>query len=337
MLNISPPILSIVIPVYNTSAYLDKCLRSIFEQAYSGFEVIIIDDGSTDNSLNLCEAWAGRFKNIRIVSKSNEGQGVARNIGISMAKGDYICFVDSDDWIEANFFARALGYFDGPDVDFINFGFDYYSLDGCRFKGFRGFGVSELVGDKIFAQALLDYDVYSSPCNKIYRREFLLANKLQFPPLRANEDLYFSRAVSRVARRTVFCSDVLYHVLVRPGSTTRSMSLDNFRSAESLVRLEHEKFSTDVDGGRFEIHFRAHIVKFFSHMLVMAAFRIDGADDYVQCHAIAARCGFLRYSEDPEVLKLLKPRNKFYARLCRNPKFLRLTAAVMKKFSVVPY
>lgn len=93
--------ISIIIPVYNAEKYLPKCIDSILQQTYQDFELILVDDGSTDNSLSVCEKYAERDKRIRVLHKQNGGQGSARNLGLSVFNGDYVTFIDSDDWVDS--------------------------------------------------------------------------------------------------------------------------------------------------------------------------------------------------------------------------------------------
>ena len=94
------PLISIIIPVYNTEAYIDRCLRSVVDQTYRNLEILLIDDGSTDDSTAKCEQWAKEDARIRLIRQENRGAGAARNHGLQLAKGEYIGFTDSDDWIE---------------------------------------------------------------------------------------------------------------------------------------------------------------------------------------------------------------------------------------------
>ena len=92
--------ISVIIPVFNSSLYLDHCLSTVVNQTLKDIEIILIDDGSTDNSLSIIKGYAKKYSNIKYISKANEGQAIARNLGIQMASGEFIAFVDSDDYIE---------------------------------------------------------------------------------------------------------------------------------------------------------------------------------------------------------------------------------------------
>lgn len=93
--------ISIIVPIYNTEKYLSKCINSILQQTYQDFELILIDDGSTDNSLTICKKYSEKDERIKVLHKENGGQGSARNLGLSVFRGDYVTFIDSDDWIDS--------------------------------------------------------------------------------------------------------------------------------------------------------------------------------------------------------------------------------------------
>lgn len=100
--------ISVIIPIYNAEEYMNKCISSVVNQSYGNLEIILIDDGSTDNSSEICDRWKKIDSRISVLHKKNEGPGVARNIGIEMARGEYITFVDSDDWVESLMYENML-------------------------------------------------------------------------------------------------------------------------------------------------------------------------------------------------------------------------------------
>lgn len=103
-------LLSVIVPVYNVKSYIDRCIRSILTQSYRDIELVLIDDGSTDGSSLLCDEWAKKDKRIVVVHKVNEGVSAARNTGLDVAKGDFITFVDSDDFIAPETYSENMSY-----------------------------------------------------------------------------------------------------------------------------------------------------------------------------------------------------------------------------------
>lgn len=113
----SCPLISVIVPVYKVERYLDKCVRSIMVQTYTNLEIILVDDGSPDNCPKMCDVYAREDTRIRVIHKENEGVSSARNAGVSIANGDYIGFVDSDDWIAPNMYELLIGGFtEHPDI-----------------------------------------------------------------------------------------------------------------------------------------------------------------------------------------------------------------------------
>ena len=98
--------ISIIVPVYNVEKYLEKCIDSILNQSYQNLEIILIDDGSTDNSGSICDEYKKKDQRVQVIHQKNQGQSSARNAGLNIAKGSYIGFVDSDDWIEQNMYEK---------------------------------------------------------------------------------------------------------------------------------------------------------------------------------------------------------------------------------------
>ncbi|OWV19089.1 Glycosyltransferase involved in cell wall bisynthesis [Fibrobacter sp. UWB16] len=111
------PLVSLIVPIYNADKYLTRCLNSIVNQTYTNLEIILINDGSTDTSLNICNKYAQKDSRIVLINKTNEGASVARNIGIQMSCGEYIAFLDADDWIASNYIEQLMIPFEYEDID----------------------------------------------------------------------------------------------------------------------------------------------------------------------------------------------------------------------------
>ena len=116
--------ISIIIPVYNTAQYLDQCLESVLVQSYTDWECIVVDDGSTDNSGEICDKWGKRDSRFVILHQKNQGVSAARNKGLERCKGEYICFIDSDDWVEPTYLSHLYdGMKNNEGVDMVVSGF----------------------------------------------------------------------------------------------------------------------------------------------------------------------------------------------------------------------
>ena len=169
---------SIIIPVYNASKFIDKCLKSIIHQEYSNFEIILVNDGSSDNSLEILRRYEKKYNYIHVYSWDNHGAAASRNYGMEKAGGDYILFVDSDDWIEKDYVSKLV---DGiGDNEFV-------------VSGYQRFNDKELVCKKIPSLYIWSAYKYNSSCGKLYRREFLEMNHLKFSSkYKIGEDMFFA-------------------------------------------------------------------------------------------------------------------------------------------------
>ena len=170
--------LSIIIPVYNGEEYIDRCLQSCLRQDIpaDSYEIVVVDDGSTDSSNVILSRYAMEHANVVVLTQSNKKQGAARNYGLSKAQGEYIWFVDSDDWIEANCLGRLLALCDDNGIEVL--AIDRINTDGKSFQE----KLRNTPADKIFSG--LDFfkvlDNNLAICLYLWRRELLLQHKLRF-------------------------------------------------------------------------------------------------------------------------------------------------------------
>ncbi|WP_455683530.1 glycosyltransferase family 2 protein [Thomasclavelia sp.] len=207
--------ISIIVPIFNMSKYLSKCIESILAQSYSNFELILIDDGSTDDSLDICKKYAELDSRIIVLKKTNGGQGSARNLGLERAKGEFITFVDSDDWIEKKLLETLLNNLKKYDADISCCGV-YSKLDKSDF-----ISDSEVIVKNNF-QAMelfvMNKNGFNhSPVSKIFKRE--LFRNVKFLELRGFEDTATIFKTFIKAKTVVSQPISLYFYLQRNDST----------------------------------------------------------------------------------------------------------------------
>ena len=221
------PEISIIVPVYQVEKYLNECIDSILAQTFTDFELILVDDGSPDNCPALCDAAAKRDSRVRVIHKQNGGVSTARNAGLDAARGEYIFFLDPDDWVEPD--AAEVLYYTvrDADADCVQFGMFYdicdengkllhSETDHCTFSGvYRGEPFKEHF-DKMASSYLA--------ANKMYRRAFLEQYHLRFPPHQLGEDgMFFVAFYRQNPGCLVVLEKPLYHyVIARQGSLTNS-------------------------------------------------------------------------------------------------------------------
>lgn len=221
---------SVIIPVYNAEKYLVKCLNNIVAQSLEDIEIIIIDDGSTDNSLNIIKKYCSKYENIKYKSKTNEGQAIARNIGISMSTGEFITFVDSDDYIDKEMLEKMYNNAIENNSDIVV----------CDY-------VEEYERKKIYKKSLyvLDEDLKKSfivsvagPCSKIIKTETFKRNNLKFLENNIYEDLAVIPVLAIYAKKITYCEEPLYHYVIRKNSTMQQQSYSE--KLESIFNVMQE-------------------------------------------------------------------------------------------------
>ena len=333
----SNPEFSIIVPVYNVEPYLENCLKSILNQTLKNIEVILVYDSSTtDNSLNICQHFSEKHSNFNLYFGKSKGVGASRNYGLGKAKGQFICFVDSDDWIEPDLCSDMHKVLNETNADFVNFGFDFIKNNNKTLVIKKNFNIKNLQGDNIFRKAMLDDDIYTVVWNKVFRRSFLLENQIIFPEL-VWEDVIFSRKVAYFSQNTSFVSRVYYHALVRNGSNSRSISAIYLSDGLSVLDLEHQFILLTPDGRKFETLFRAHFIKHISFFLIKAAFQNQSWHEYLKCFELIGNSDYNNYRKEIEVLSLLPTKNRLLIFGCKFPRILRVIASMLKIFDISPY
>lgn len=218
----SNPFFSVIIPCYNIEGYLVKCLDSIIEQTFPDFEIILIDDGSTDNSGTICEKYKNKDSRIIVQHQVNSGVSVARNTGIKLSKAKWIFFIDPDDWIEKNALEKLHRVITNNNADVYLF--DYFQEFSQKQINKQLFGTSHLLDKKEveslrmapFNQLVLDGKVVEYETNviwnKVYNAEILKRNELLFfPEARKGQDVIFNAEAFQLLKSFFYIHETLYH------------------------------------------------------------------------------------------------------------------------------
>lgn len=221
---------SIIIPIYNVEAYLTDCLNSVLNQTWNDFEVICINDGSTDKSLQIAEEFASKDKRIKIISQPNGGLSAARNTGIRTAKGEYLFFLDSDDWIE-NFTLETLDNNLGQAPDILCFSGQRHFENGTLEEADQAYCEEAINGWEYYNKYALKPTKFHfvSVVLRIYKRSFLEKHQLFFEEEIYHEDNLFTPIVCYYAKNIKVISDPLYTYRIREGSITTSSDKKQLR------------------------------------------------------------------------------------------------------------
>lgn len=218
---------SIIVPIYNTEKYISRCVKSILSQSYHNLQVILVNDGSTDDSLQLCQKFAREDKRVEVVSQINSGVSSARNTGLSLVKGEFITFVDSDDWLNINAIEIALNYIDRTRSDVVIYGWKriHENSEKCE----EIVEPYEIVKEQsVIIRAILEhYAAFGGgyPWNKLWRSKTLMNDGVPLFDIQLSffEDLeWVIRALLHV-KDVVVCPECLYNYSVRKYSVTNTV------------------------------------------------------------------------------------------------------------------
>lgn len=211
--------ISIIVPVYNCEAYLERCIRSIAVQTYSDLEIICVDDGSTDGSGMLLDKISSEDVRIKVIHQKNAGVSAARNTGLDAALGDIITFVDSDDAIEPDMYETLIPYFSDENVDIVHCGYKRMYLDGST-KEVNGTGKMVEQNTYEAAECLLSGKLFvGSLCNKLFRAHLLTDVRFD-TTLSINEDVLGNAVLFQKANKSIFFDIGKYMVYERTGSAS---------------------------------------------------------------------------------------------------------------------
>ena len=209
-------LISIIVPIYKVEVYLDKCVRSIAAQTYENLEIILVDDGSPDNCPAMCDAWAEKDRRVRVIHKENGGLSDARNAGLAIATGEYISFIDSDDYIAPEFIAQLLAALQRTGADIAECATAYVDETGCILQHRNTTPVSEMDKMEALRRLVLEDGIYQTVWNKLYRRH--VAMSVLFAVGKYNEDEFWTYQVIDRIEKLAVVQEPLYNYLQRSSS-----------------------------------------------------------------------------------------------------------------------
>ncbi len=241
--------LSIIVPVYNVQAYIKKCIQSILSQKFKDFELILIDDGSKDKSGYICDEYAKLDTRIKVIHKENEGLSSARNIGLKNAEGEYIGFVDSDDWIHENMYYDLINTAINEKSDIVQCKYikvfdkdtNINLLGTYKIKNYKHIDCLYNLYDENYPETVVCW-------NKIYKRE--LFNDIEFPLKKIHEDEFTTHKVLYKAKKFTMLENQYYFYRQRDGSIMSEKV--SYRKLDKLEALKEKvDFMKDINEGLY--------------------------------------------------------------------------------------
>lgn len=290
--------LSIIVPVYNTAAFLPRCLESLIGQTYRNLEIICVDDGSTDGSAAILDEYAAKDVRIKVIHQENAGVSAARNRGLDAATGELVAFVDADDWLEANTYETAVQAFCAG-VDMVCF--------GCMVDGVSDATLEEycnrIPSGQVQVTPRLVSRMNASVWNKVYRRKLLEDYDIRFPEgVAYGEDSAFFYCVAGVGTWIIGLPQRFYHYEQTPGSAMSRPDFNQRRVSALLVALQYV----------YRFYARVGVAKRFVPVLenIFGAFFLSARESgQIQSFSedaweTAAQCGLLKWGHSNAVMEL---------------------------------
>lgn len=224
------PLITVVVPVFNSGQYVSKCIESILSQSFTDFELVLVDDGSIDNSYEICASYVSKDERVRLYQQPNKGVTVARSVGVGNAKGEFICFVDSDDQLDVRGLEHLARYAK-PNIDIV----------------ISGASMNSIISGETFVKLTLESKLINSVCARLYRTRILSKDVFAAPrSLTIGEDAIMNIRVGLAVEGDIQCfTDVIYHYTYNPTSVTRNMKLtlsyEEFYISQVIAALGEKK------------------------------------------------------------------------------------------------
>ena len=229
------PAITIIIPVYNVENYIHKSIESILSQTLSNIEIILVDDGSTDKSGEIADFYAKKDLRIKVIHQKNHGVSISRNVGLELAIGEYIAFIDPDDWVDDDMFEKLYCEAIQNNCDVVMCGFSKeYIKSNKSVKVFHLFQsntvlLKDYIKKEICSQ-LLKHGFFTSVCDKIYRRSFLEKYKIRmYNDIQLREDYLFNMDIFNFAERAIYLPMPFYHYRIITNSAITKYHKNRFQ------------------------------------------------------------------------------------------------------------
>ena len=280
------PLFSVVVPIYNVEAYLNRCVESLVNQTYTALEIILIDDGSPDRCGEICDEWAERDERIKVIHKQNGGLGMARNTGLDNAKGDFIFFVDSDDYLTPDAVEGCAAALAEYGFDTLLFGrYDAYPdgtvVEDCKHVIKRHYSGKEVL-DELLPELFSCGEGYGvSACSKVFSNKIFTEHKVRFKSERkiVSEDTYFCIDYFSKAENVLVIPDRFYCYYKNENSLSRTYRDDRQKKNDDFLIQSLERIRELSLGDKLEAYLKSkyHIFSLaaMKHIMVSDLSRQD--------------------------------------------------------------
>lgn len=314
------PHISIIVPIYNAQSYLEQCIGSVLAQTFTSFELILVDDGSLDNSPAICDAYAKKHSNVSVIHQKNGGQSVARKAGLAQAKAEYVMLIDADDWLEPNALEVLYQHASDNNADIVTcdtyFHFKTHKIQANQPvpKGtFDKPGLIEHIYPvMLYPGKFFYFGIFAAMWNKLFKKSILLPNIMNIDErVRIGEDGLATYGAFLDAQKACIIPDHLYNYRNYNNSITRTYARDQFDNAKLLIKslrdINEKKgifdFSSQIDyyymynvRSIFEEEFQYHVGRSWAQKWAYLAPIARRPDVHASCNRIST-AGMSRWNQ----------------------------------------
>lgn len=261
---------SVIVPVYNVEKYLAQNIESLLSDKNSELEFIFVNDGSVDGSLDILEEYAQKDERIVIITQKNQGQSAARNVGIRRAQGEYLVFVDSDDFVEKDSITRICLTAKDIDLDILQIAFDKVDEQGRKIPLSKNeSNIMENKREEVMSgkEWLICKRITSIVWIYMYRREFIIKNAIFFVEGHVHEDIEFVPRAIYYAERVMYTAERLYHYRIRKGSTVMRKDIERIKDAFFIIRRMEDFCKREVEEKTYRCFYKEYIVGSYANSI----------------------------------------------------------------------
>jgi glycosyltransferase involved in cell wall biosynthesis len=294
---------SIVIPIYNVESYLGECIDSILDQTFTDFELILVDDGSKDRSSNICDKYAEKDNRIKVVHKENGGQALARNIGTNLAQGQYLIYIDSDDYIAENTFLEDIHNKAGNGTDIICYKFKKY-YDKTSRMAECGFSIPEFSTtdsmEKRVECLVINDAFYCAPWTKAIKLAIIRDNNVRFKDglLSEDQDWYYNVLFNANSIEGIDKSYIVYRQ--RRNSTSNFWKIKNLTDTISIIKSWKTKIESSEVNSDYKIALLNSLAKLYCNLLIGYS-RYKNTEKKKYYCELKALSDLMKYHKNPRV------------------------------------
>ena len=234
------PMISIIVPVYNAESSLKRCIESVQNQTIKEYQLVLIDDGSKDRSLDICSQYAEKDSRITVIAQKNSGVSRARNSGLDAAIGTYVAFLDSDDYVDSNMYAVMIKEIKAKEADLVTCG--YYHVVGDTLERYS-YNNETIENPRLLANKLVgEQRMASAVWNNLFKKSIIDEHDLRFKDISVGEDLLFLMEYLLVCKTTVRLQECYYYYVANSNSITHRLGVNDKDSLLKLLPLKYEVF-----------------------------------------------------------------------------------------------